>query len=125
MFIANIFILLININIYQIIDIEKLKKDPKLIEFKKINNEIKEGIISKKYKLPPNTAIIQKELANNPSKELLKKRYKESGMKNAEEYLDKMYLQSTLMTDFLKKHPELTKLEQQKRTQILMKLLMD
>ena len=115
--------LLINLFVQQI-DIEKLKKDPIMIQYKKVFNELKEGSKSRKYKLT-NDPNLQKEFAANPSKEGMIKVLKGKGMVNAEEYVEKVFLQTSLMFQFLKKNPEITKLDQQKKMEVLNKLLID
>lgn len=124
-FLLATFLLFANLAFQQEIDINALKKDPIMIQYKKILNELKDASATRKYKLPANVAEIQRELAKNPSKENMKKLYKEAGMKNADEYVDKLYLQSTLMVDFLNKHPEIMKLGQQQKFEIIGKLLRD
>ncbi len=116
--------LLINLFVQQI-DIEKLKKDPILIEYKKVFDDLKDSLMTRKYQLPKNAIELQKELAKNPSKENMKKLYKSAGMTNADEYVDKIHLQTTLMFQFLQRHPEISKLEQKQKIEILNKLLMD
>lgn len=109
---------------YQQIDIVALKKDPIMIQYKKVYNELKAAPVSGKYKLPKDPNL-QKELAANPTKEGMTRILKEKGMINAEEYVDKIILQTSLMFEFLKKHPELSKLNQQKKVEIFSKLLED
>lgn len=109
----------------QSINIAQLKKDPIMIEYKKVFNELSDPLMMRKYKLPVNALELQKELAKNPSKENMKKLYKEAGMKNADEYVDKIFLQTTLMVQFLKKHPEIGKLAIKERMDLLTKLLID
>ena len=110
--------------IFQEIDIESLKKDPIIIQYKKVHKDLQDASISRKYKLP-NDPNLQKEFAANPTKEGMIKVLKAKGMVNAEEYVDKLFLQTTLMFQFLQKHPEISKLELQKKTEVLGKLLVD
>ncbi len=112
-------------SIFQDIDINELKKDPKFIEVKKVMNEIKNGTISGRYKLPSDAPALQKELAKNPSKENMKGLYKKAGMANSDEYVDKLYLQSSLMIEFIKRHPELSKLNAKAKNEIVMKLFVN
>lgn len=109
---------------YQDIDISILKKDPLLIEYKKVQKSLIDGITSRKYELPKNLQLQQRASAN-PSKEALIKLYKDAGMKNAEEYVNLMAKQNALMMDFLKKHQELKKLDVEKRRQILIEIFKD
>jgi len=124
-FLLATFLLFANLSFLQEIDINALKKDPTLIQYKKIFNEMKDAAVTGKYKLPSNAAEIQREISKSPSKQNMKKLYRKAGMKNADEYIDKLFLQSTLMVEFLKKHPEITRLEQQKRLEVIGKLLRD
>ena len=109
----------------QTIDINKLKKDPIMIEYKKVFNDLMDASMTRKYQMPPNAMKLQKKLAKNPSKENMKKLYKDAGMKNSDEYVDKIFLQTTLMFQFLKKHPEIAKLDQKAKMELLQKLLID
>lgn len=109
---------------YQDIDITSLKKDPLLIEYKKVQKALIDGITSRKYELPKNLQLQQKASASS-SKEALIKSYRDAGMKNAEEYVNLMAKQNALMMDFLKKHQELKKLDVEKRRQILIEVCKD
>lgn len=120
-------IFLINIIIalsffFQQINIEVLKKDPVIIQYKKVMNELREGQLNRRYVFPNDPEII-KSFSSNPSKENLKKLLNDKGMKNANEYVDKMFLQTTLMFEFLKKHPEISKLEASKKQELIRKLI--
>ena len=110
---------------FQRIDLELLKKDPIMIEYKKAMKNIRSGIVEKRYQLPSNALELQKEFTKNPTKENMKTLYLNAGMKNANEYVDQIFLQTTLMIDFLKKYPEITRLEQQAKIDLLKKLLLD
>ena len=124
-FLISIISIFIITNAYsQQVDVNTLKKDPIMIEYKKVFNELKEASISRKYKLP-NDPNLQKEIAANPSKEGMIKVLKEKGMINADEYVNKIFLQNSLMFQFLKKHPEITKLNQNKKMEVFGKLLED
>lgn len=103
--------------LYQEIDIKELKKDPVLIECRKAQKELIDGMITKKYQLPKN--ISREQIKNNRSKASLIKLYKDAGMKNAEEYFNLQEKSTTLMISFLKKHPELKKLDPAKRKETL------
>ena len=96
-----------------------------MIEYKKAMNNIKNGLMEKRYQLPSNALELQKEFTKNPTKENMKKLYLNAGMKNADEYVNQIFLQTTLMIDFLKKYPEITRLEQQAKLDLLKKLLLD
>jgi hypothetical protein len=120
-FLINITIAL-SLFFQQQIDVAALKKDPIIIQYKYIMDDIREGQISRKYVLP-NDPQVMKSFGSNPTKENLKKLLNDKGMKNANEYVDKMFLQTKLMFDFLKKHPELSKLDANKRQQIIRQLL--
>lgn len=111
--------------IFQDIDINSLKKDTTLIKYKKVMLDLKSGLLEKRYQLPPNIAQMQKEFIANPTKEFMKKKLKENGMANADEYVDKVFLQTSLMLEFLKKHPELTKLEPKSKSEVFSKLLFE
>lgn len=108
----------------QQIDVAALKKDPVLIQYKQIMDDIREGQISHKYVLP-NDPQVMKSFGSNPTKENLKKLLNEKGMKNANEYVDKIFLQTKLMFDFLKKHPELSRINANKKQEIIRQLLFD
>lgn len=108
----------------QQIDIDALKKYPLLVQCKKIMKEISDGTISKKYIFPTDKSH-QKELASNPSKENMKKLLKAKGMINADEYVDKVFLQTTLMFQFFKKHPEISKLDPKKKQEVMSQLFFD
>lgn len=124
-FLCNFLILAICCNTYsQQIDINILKKDPILVEYKKILNELKDVSNTRKYKLPVDSEL-SKDLAANPTKEGMLKVLKKRGMVNAEEYVNKISLQTSLMFEFMKKHPELLKLDQKKQMEIFIKLLED
>jgi hypothetical protein len=123
--ICSCFIIAIFSNAYcQQIDINKLKKDPILIEYKKILNELKSFSNSRKYKLPLDPEL-SKDLAANPTKEGMIIVLKKRGMENAEEYVDKISLQTSLMFEFMKKHPEISKLDQKKKLEVLKELLLN
>ena len=107
----------------QEINVEALKKDTSLIQYKKIANEIMIGIKTEKYKLPTNLSEIKNEIAKNPSRDLMIKLFKEGGMTNAEEYLDKVSQQGSFFLEFMKKHPEITKLDQKTKLELMTKLL--
>lgn len=115
--------LLLNLVLQQI-NIENLKKDPVLIQYKKVMNELKDGQLNRRYILPTNPDVM-KSFYSNPTKENMKKVLKVEGMKNADEYVDKVFLQTTLMFKFLKKHPEISKLERQKKQELIRKLIFD
>ena len=87
-------------------------------------NELREGQLNRRYVLP-NDPEVMKSFSSNPSKENLKKLLNDKGMKNANEYVDKMFLQTTLMFEFLKKHPEISKLEANKKQELVRKLVFD
>ena len=108
----------------QEINVDALKKDPVLIQYKKVMIELKDGIASNQYKLPKNVNY-QKEMYTSPTKENMVKVLKGYGMINAAEYVDKIFLQTKLMFNFLKKHPELSKLDLKKRSEIISKLIFD
>ena len=110
--------------VFQQINIETLKRDPILIQYKKVMNELREGQLNRRYVLP-NDPEVMKSFSSNPSKENLKKLLNDKGMKNANEYVDKMFLQTTLMFEFLKKHPEISKLEANKKQELVRKLVFD
>ena len=80
--------------LFQQIDISALKKDPVLMEYKKVMRELMNATASRRYQLPRDPNIM-KEFAKNPTKENMKKLYKDAGMKNADEYVDKIFLQTT------------------------------
>jgi hypothetical protein len=123
-FLASLVFFIISIPQQQTIDIAKLKKDPILIEYKKILNELKDVSNSRKYKIPLDLEL-SKDLAANPTKEGMIKVFKKRGMVNAEEYVDKISLQTSLMFEFMKKHPEISKLDQKKKMEVLKELLLN
>lgn len=124
-FLASIIMLFVfNTAKSQQVDIKSLKKDPILIEYKKIMGEISDGTISRRYVFPKDK-LDQATLTTNPSKENMKKVLKEKGMANADEYVDKIFLQTTLMFQFLKKHPEISKLDPNKKREVINQLLFD
>jgi hypothetical protein len=123
-FLASLVFFIISIPQQQTIDIAKLKKDPILIEYKKILNELKDVSNSRKYKIPVDLEL-SKDLAANPTKEGMIKVFKKRGMVNAEEYVDKVSLQTSLMFEFMKKHPEISKLDQKKKMEVLKELLLN
>ncbi len=106
--------------LHQEIDIEALKKDPVMIQYKKVMNEL----MDLKYRVPRDPNIMKK-FVKNPTKENMKKLFYGAGMKNADEYVDKMFLQTALMFNFLKKHPEITKLDALKRQELIKTLIID
>lgn len=108
----------------QQVDINALKKDPIMIQYKKIFNELKEASIKGTYKLP-NDPNLAKEFAANPSKEGMIKVLKSKGMINADDYVNKVFLQNSLMFQFLLKNPGISKLDQAKKIELLGKLLDD
>lgn len=110
--------------LFQEINVPALKKDPLMIAYKKVFNELRDASISRKYKLP-NDHNLRKDFAANPSKEGMTKVLKARGMVNAEEYVNKIFLQNSLMFEFLKKHPEISKQDQKKKMEILAPLLED
>lgn len=93
-------------------------------QYKKVMNELKDGQLNRRYILPTNPDVM-KSFYSNPTKENMKKVLKVEGMKNADEYVDKVFLQTTLMFKFLKKHPEISKLERQKKQELIRKLIFD
>lgn len=109
--------------ISQSVDIDKLKKDATLIEYKKITNEIKQGLISKRYKMNSNFALAMQQLGKNPSPEQMKVKLKDAGMTNSDDFVDKLFRQTSLMTKFLKSHPEIGKLDNTARMEIIKQLL--
>ncbi len=119
-FLINITVFLALSFLFQEIDINALRKDPTLIQYKKLMIELMNG----DYRTPRDPNIM-KEFGKNPTKENMKKLYKDAGMKNASEYVDKMYLRTSLMFDFLKKHPEISKLDAAKKQEVLKALLID
>ncbi|MCJ0743774.1 hypothetical protein [Pedobacter montanisoli] len=110
-------ILAFSFALFQEIDVKELKKDPVFIECRKAQKELIDGMITKKYQLPKN--ISREQIRNNRNKASLIKLYKDAGMKNAEEYFNLQEKCSMLMISFLKKHPELQKLDSQKRKETL------
>lgn len=115
----------LNVLVYQQeIDINALKKDSVLIGYKKVMIELREAAASNKYKVPKDPSY-QKEIAANPSKENMVKVLKAHGVINAEEYVDKIFLQTKLMFDFLKKHPEISKLDPKKKLEVISQLIHD
>ena len=97
------FIILLLSIFTQEIDIAALKKDPIMVEYRKVFAALKKENTEKKYNFPANYAELQKEFRANPSKDYMKKRLKENGMTNADEFVDKITLQTTLMFTFLKR----------------------
>jgi len=108
----------------QQIDLNALKKDTVLVQYKNVMKELSAGSVSKRYQLP-NDANIMKEMAQNPTKEGMKKLLNAKGMANADEYVDKLFLQTTLMFTFLQKHPEISRLDPKKKQELIDKLLFD
>ena len=108
----------------QEIDINALRKDPVMIQYKKVMKESMEAIENNRYKLPKDKSY-QKEISANPTKENMIKVLKKNGVVNAEEYVESIFLQTTLMFSFLKKHPELSKLDPKKKSEIISKLIFD
>ncbi|GAB1463123.1 hypothetical protein [Pedobacter sp.] len=109
---------------FQQINIDILKKDPILIKYKQLMNDLKEGQLNRRYVLPNNPNVM-KSFYSNPTKENMKKILNAEGMENANEYVDKIFLQTTLMFEFLKKHPEISKLENKKKQELIRELLYD
>lgn len=108
---------------FQQIDINALKKDTSLIQYKKISSEILDDIKSRKYIFPANAQEILKGLEKNPSREQTIKLFKEGGMANVEEYFDKVSQQGKYMFEFMRNHPELAKMERKALTELLVKLI--
>lgn len=108
---------------FQQIDVNELKKDTSLIQYKKITAELLDDIKSKKYTFPANAQEILKGLEKAPSRELAIKLFKEGGMANAEEYFDNVSQQGKYMFEFMRKHPELAKMERKALTELLVKLI--
>lgn len=73
----------------------------------------------------PNDPDLVKSISSNPTKENMKKLLSQKGIKNADEYVGKIYLQTTLMFDFLKKHPEISKLEAKNKQELIRQLMFD
>ncbi|RZJ80574.1 MAG: hypothetical protein EOO47_07155 [Flavobacterium sp.] len=99
-------------------------KEIGLIQYKKVFSELKNAALNRKYRLPRDLNL-NKELANNPTKEAMTTLLKEKGMINAEEFVNKLFLQTTLMFEFIKKHPEIAKLDTKTKMELLTKLLQD
>jgi DNA-binding transcriptional regulator GbsR (MarR family) len=110
---------------HQTIDAEKLKKDPVLMEYKKVSKEIREGIVKKKYSIPKNFYQLMQELGENSNSKAIEKKLTDAGMKNAGEFLEKITRQENLMKAFLKKHPEIQKMEPLARQQLIVNILKD
>lgn len=66
----------------QTVDINSLKNEPIITQYKKILTEISNVTINKKYVFPESGAF-RKELCSNPSKENIKKILSAHGMPNA------------------------------------------
>ena len=105
------------------IDVNLLRNDTTLLKYKKIQKELSDGLLYKKYKLPANYAEIRKTVSYKPSKELMISSLRDAGMDNAEEYVGKIFEQTKLMFEFLTKHPELKKLDSKTKFDIIGKLL--
>lgn len=110
---------------FQEIDIQKLKTDPTIIKLKKLNKELMDGTISKYYQLPKNYQEIRKSYGTSPTKEQLIKSLKQNGMAHADEYIEKLFMQTELMKEFLAKNPSIVKMDNIEKAKLFQSLLMN
>lgn len=100
-------------------DIAAFRKDPDIIELKKITNKLK----SRYYKMPNNYASLQAEIMKTPTPENMKSVLKKNGMVNADQFVDDITSQRNSMLRFNQKHPEFKTMDPSKRMELMKQLL--
>jgi hypothetical protein len=102
---------------------EKIKLDTDFLEYKKVENAIKAGLLEKRFIIPDNFRSLAIQNGKVVDEASLIKSLEKEGMSNAKEYYDLVKKQNIYMIKTIQKYPEFNSLSPMEKSRLLMKLL--